>query len=179
MKWLYLLLLVSLTITAKAQKEIVFSLADSSKIVTVKTKDFVKLSYNGYMSQPQETEGVVSAINDSSITISPRKKLFSKAKPSQNLMVKDITGFRRYSKFRAPGEVIYGIVSIGITGTITAIISSASVPASLSFLSAAGTQTVTTAMKNIFFSSRIKNHLKNGWQIKLQPSPVGIFKGTT
>ncbi len=178
MKWLYLLLLVVLSLPANAQKEIVFSLADSSKNITVKTKDFVKLSYNGYMSQPQETEGVVSAITDSSITISPRKKLFSKAKPSQNLMIKDITGFRRYSKFRAPGEIIYGIVSIGITGTITAIISSASVPASLSFLSAAGTQTITTAMKNIFFSSKIKNHLQNGWQLKIQPSPVVIFKGS-
>ncbi len=178
MKWLFLLLLVAFSLTVKSQNEIVFTLADSSKIVTVKSKDLLKLSYNGYLSQPQEAEGYVSAINDSSITISPRKKLFGKAKPSQSLMIRDITGFRRYSKFRAPGEVIYGIVSIGITGTITAIISSASVPASLIFLSAAGTQTVTTAMKNIFFSSRIKNQLKNGWQLKIQPSPVQVLKGS-
>jgi hypothetical protein len=59
------------------------------------------------------------------------------------------------------------VAGVGITGTVASIISNASVPTALTFLSAAGTQTVTTALKNVFFSSRVKNHLAKGWTMHL------------
>jgi hypothetical protein len=166
-----LLLIFSLifTFAVQAQNKIVFTKTDSSSITTVKQHDLVRLAYNGYLKQPQEAEGIVTAINDSTITLSPRKKLFGKSRPVQTLYIRDITGFRLYSKFRPAGEIIYGIVGIGITGTVTAIIGGVSIPTILSFLSGGATLAVTTAMKNIVLSTKIKNKLKNGWTMQLQP----------
>ena len=169
MRFFLLIISVIFTFTIQAQNKVVFSKADSSSIITIKQNDLARLAYNGYLKQPQEAEGIVTAINDSTITLSPRKKLFKKSKPARILYIRDITGFRLYSKFRPAGEIIYGIVGIGITGTVTAIIGGASIPTILSFLSGGATLAVTTALKNIVLSNKIKNKLQNGWTMQLQP----------
>jgi hypothetical protein len=169
MRTLLLIASVIFTFTIQAQNKIVFIKADSSSMVTIKQNDLVRLAYSGYLKQPQEAEGIVTAVNDSTITLSPRKKLFKKSKAGQTLYIRDITGFRLYSKFRPAGEIIYGIVGIGITGTVTAIIGGASIPVILSFLSGGATLAVTTALKNIVLSNKIKNKLQNGWTMQLQP----------
>jgi hypothetical protein len=168
MKYALSILGIILCLLANAQNKIVLTKADSSSIVTIKQKDLVRLAYNGYLKQPQEAEGIVTAINDSTITLSPRKKLFRKSKPGQTLYIRDITSFRSYSKFRPAGEIIYGIVGVGITGTVTAIIGGVSIPAILSFLSGGATLAVTTAMKNLVLSNKIKSRLKDGWNMQLQ-----------
>lgn len=157
-------------LSSNAQNKIVFTKADSSSIITIKQNDLVRLAYNGYLKQPQEAEGIVTAINDTTITLSARKKLFRKSKAGQTLYIRDITGFRLYSKFRPAGEIIYGIVGIGITGTVTAIIGSVSIPAVLSFLSGGAVLAVTTALKNVVLSNIIKNNLNQGWSMQLQPA---------
>jgi hypothetical protein len=169
MRSFLIILSIFLAFTVNAQNKVVFTKADSSNIVTIKQKDLVRLAYNGYLKQPQEAEGIVTAINDSTITLTPRKKLFKKSKPGQTLYLRDITGFRLYSKFRPAGEIIYGIVGVGITGTVTAIIGGVSIPVILSFLSGGATLAVTTALKNVVLSNKIKNNLKDGWAMKLQP----------
>lgn len=87
--------------------------------------------------------------------------------PSQTVYLKDITGFRKYSKFRPTGEIIYSVVSVGITGAISAIISKANVSPALNFVTAAGTSAVTGVMKNEFFSSKIKNQIGKDWSLRL------------
>lgn len=169
MKALFLCILAILSSQLWAQNKIIFAKADSSSIVTIQQNDLVRLAYNGYIKQPQEAEGIVTAINDSTITLSPRKKLFRKSKPGQTLYIRDITGFRLYSKFRPAGEIIYGIVGVGISGTVTAIIGGVSIPAILSFLSGGATLAVTTAMKNLVLSNKIKNNINDGWTVQLQP----------
>jgi hypothetical protein len=169
MRSLLIIISIFLAFTINAQSKVVFTKADSSSIVTIKQKDLVRFAYNGYLKQPQEAEGIVTAINDSTITLSPRKKLFKKSKTVQMLYIRDITGFRLYSKFRPAGEIIYGIVGVGITGTVTAIIGGVSIPAILSFLSGGATLAVTTALKNMVLSHKIKNNLKDGWAMQLQP----------
>jgi hypothetical protein len=168
MKPLTLIFFIFLSLSVKAQNKIVFTKADSSNTITIKQKDLVRLAYNGYLKQPQEAEGIVTAVNDSTITLSPRKKIFRKIKPGQTLNIHDITGFRLYSKFRPAGEIIYGITGVAITGTVTAIIGAVSIPAILSFLSGGATLAVTTALKNIILSNKIKNNLKDGWVMQLQ-----------
>jgi hypothetical protein len=56
---------------------------------------------------------------------------------------------------------------VGITGAVAGIISDASSSTVVIILSSAATATVTTAMKNIFFSHRIKNYLVEGWTMRL------------
>jgi hypothetical protein len=169
MRTLLLIASFIFTFTIQAQNKVVFTKADSSSMVTIKQNDLVRLAYSGYLKQPQEAEGIVTAVNDSTITLSPRKKLFKKNPAGQTLYIRDITGFRLYSKFRPAGEIIYGIVGIGITGTVTAIIGGASIPVILSFLSGGATLAVTTALKNVVLSNKIKNKLQNGWTMQLQP----------
>jgi hypothetical protein len=170
MQYSLVLLFICVTLLVNAQQKMVFTNADSSKTITVKQKDLVRLAYNGYMQQPQQAEGFVSALNDSTITLTPRKKLLQKSMPGQTLFIKDITGFRRYSKLRPAAEIIYGFVGIGIAGTATAIVSSANLSTILGFAAAAGTAVVTTGLKNAFFPFKIKNSLNNGWQMQLLPA---------
>lgn len=169
MKSLLIFCCLFITLSAKAQYKLVFINADSSKTIIVKQKDLARLSYNGYMKQPQEVEGIISVVTDSTISLSPRKKLFKKRAAAQTIRTRDITGFRRYSNFRQAGEIIYGVASVGITGAVSAIISKASVPTAVTFLSAAGTATVTTAIKGVFLSHKVKNHLGKKWTIRIQP----------
>jgi hypothetical protein len=170
MKYSLMLLFICVTLLVNAQQKIVFTNADSSKTISIKQKDLVRLVYNGYMQQPQQAEGFVSALNDSTITLSPRKRLLQKRMPAQTLFIKDITGFRRYSKFRPAAEIIYAFVGIGIAGTATAIVSKANLSTILGFAAAAGTAVVTTGLRNAFFSSKIKNSLNNGWSMQLLPA---------
>ena len=122
MKNVFLVLSFCFYFSAVAQHKIVFSKTDSSANVEVELKDNVKLSYSGYMGQPQEAEGIVTLLNDSIISLTPRKKLLQKKQPAQTLYVRDISGFRKYSSFRPAGEIIYGVVGIGIAGTVTTIV---------------------------------------------------------
>jgi hypothetical protein len=165
MKLFFLAVFFLVSFFANAQYKLVFTNTDSSEVVVVEQKSLVNLSYSGYMKQQQEASGYVTNITDSSITLQPRRKFLQKATASKTFLIKDITGFRRFSKFRPASEVIYSFLSVGVTGTVTAIIANANIPASLSFLSAAGTQTATTLLKNVFFSSKIKNKLSSGWNI--------------
>jgi hypothetical protein len=84
MKSLLFFLCICIVFSVQAQYRLIFINADSSKTIAVKQKDLTRLSYNGYRNQPQETEGVVSAITDSSIILSPRKKIFTKKAGSPN-----------------------------------------------------------------------------------------------
>jgi hypothetical protein len=170
MKHLLTVLCICLSLLLQAQHTLVFKNVDSSKIITIKQKDLAKFSFNGYMNQQQVAEGVVTSLNDSTITLLPRKKLFTKKMPVQTLYIKDITGFKRYSKFRPAGEIIYGVVGVGIAGTVTAIVANAKLPAAASFATAAGTSMVTGGLKNIVLPTKIKNTLSNGWTMQVQNS---------
>jgi hypothetical protein len=169
MKSFVLFIVLCISFSASGQQKLVFTNPMANRSITIKQKDLVRLGYSGYMKQAQEAEGVVSILTDSSITLSPRKKFLQKARPAQVIMLRDVTGFRRFSRFRVPGEVIYAVLSVGVTGTVTAIISSSGSSAAMGFVSAAATQTFTTALRNVFFSSKIKDHLGQGWTMKVQP----------
>jgi hypothetical protein len=169
MKSLLLLLILSIGLSIQAQ-QISFSKADSSKTIIVKLKDLVRFSYNGYMQQQQEIEGRISALNDSTVTLAPRKKILQRAQPSQTIFIKDITGFRKYSNFRPASEIIYAVAGVGITGTAAALVSNANLSPVLSFVSAAATQTLTSGLRNSVLSSKIKYRLNEGWVMELQPT---------
>lgn len=165
MKSFFFFLFISVFVSVQAQQKLIFTNADSSKTITIKQKDLARLAFIGYMQQAQEAEGIVSSINDSIITLSSKKKSIA----PQRILIKDITGFRRYSKFRPAGKAIYAIAGIGITGTATAIVSNADLSPALGFAAAAGTAAVTTGLRNAFFPFKIKNYLNSGWSMQLVP----------
>jgi hypothetical protein len=78
MKTFFLTIAICWSVLLPAQQKLVFTKTDSSAVVIIKIKDLVKLSYNGYMQQQQESEGRVSDLTDSSITIVPRRKFLQK-----------------------------------------------------------------------------------------------------
>jgi hypothetical protein len=169
MRLIILMLILTFSLSVQSQQKIVFTNTETGKTVTVKPNNLLKLSFNGYLQQQQTAEGKVSAITDSSVTLSPRKKIFQKLRGAQTVMLKDITGFKRYSNFRPAGEIIYGILSVGAAGTVTAVIASADVSTALSFLTTAATSTLTLAVRNVFLPTKIKNHLDKGWTMQLLP----------
>jgi hypothetical protein len=167
MKHLLTLVIICISVTIQAQHHLVFTNADSSKKITVKEKDLVKLAFTGYLSQPQIAEGFVANINDTTITLAPRKKLLAPKAMGQTLYIKDIIGFKRYSKFRQAGEIIYGVVGIGIAGTVTAIIGNANLPSAASFATAAATSIVVGALRGAVLPTKIKHKMSDGWQLSL------------
>jgi hypothetical protein len=169
MKSLLLLFFISTGLLLKAQNQLIFSKLDSSKTIIIKLKDLVRFSYSGYMAQHQEVEGRISAINDSTVTLQPRKRILQRTQPSQTIFIKNITGFRKYSNFRPASEIIYSVAGVGITGTAAAIVNNANLSPALNFVSAAATQTLISGLRNTVLSSKIKNRLNNGWSMQLQP----------
>jgi hypothetical protein len=169
MKSFLVILILFIGLSTQAQ-QIVFSKADSSKTVILKLKDLARFSYSGYMQQQQEIEGRTSSLNDSTVTLTPRKKILQRALPSQTIFIKDITGFRKYSNFRPASEIIYAVAGVGITGTAAALVSNANLSPVLSFVSAAATQTLTSGLRNSVLSSKIKYRLNEGWAMQLQPT---------
>jgi hypothetical protein len=111
MKIFFLSIAICWSILLHAQQKLVFSKTDSSTTVILKLKDLIKLSYNGYMQQQQEFEGMVTIITDSNITIAPRRKFLQSKNTAQTIFLKDITGFRKYSKFKPASEIIYAVIS--------------------------------------------------------------------
>lgn len=168
MKCLLFILFILTSLSLQAQYKLAFTNNDSSKTITIKQKDLTRLSYNGYMNQPQEAEGKVSSVTDSSITLSPRKKFLQKKQAVQTILIRNITGFRQYSKSRPAAEIIYGVAGVGVTGAVAGIVSNGkSASTVLTILSSAATAAVTTGLKNAIFSHRIKNYLANGWIMHL------------
>jgi hypothetical protein len=167
MKQFFVILFAAICINLNAQQQITFTKAESSKTVIIKEKDLVRLSFKGYMNQQQVMEGYVSSVTDSSITLAPRKKLFQKIMGAQTIMLKDISGFKRFSKFRPAGEIIYGVAGVGLNGTIAAVASNANLTGAAGFAATAGTSIVTGVVKNLFLPKKIKYFLKDGWQMKL------------
>jgi hypothetical protein len=169
MRLFILMLSLTFSLSVLSQQKIVFTNAESEKSVTVKQNNLLKLSFNGYLGKQQTAEGKVTGITDSSITLNPRKKKLQRLYGDQTVLLKDITGFKRYSNFRPTGEIIYGILSVGAAGTVTAVIASANVPTALSFLTTAATSTLTLAVRNVFLPNKIKNHFDKGWTMQLLP----------
>lgn len=169
MKYFLLAGLLASCLFVSAQNKLLFTKSDSSKTIVIQQKDLVRFAYNGYMNQPQTAAGYVSSITDSSISLAPRKKLFQKKQPAQTFLLHDITGFRRYSKFRPAAEIIYAFAGIGLTGTISAIISNSSSSTAMNFLGPVATGIATTALQSLFFSNKIKNERSGGWEMKIVP----------
>ena len=167
MKYILLLLCAGICIPSFAQNRLIFTNINNNQTISVKPKDLTRLSFKGYRSQIQEIEGVVSSISDTSIHFSAAKRFLKKRQPEQSILIRDITGFRKYSRFRPAGEIIYSVVSVGITGGVSAALGNGNSSTAVTFISAAATQAVTTALKNVVLSKRIKNHLQDGWSMQL------------
>jgi hypothetical protein len=174
MKHLLFFVLICIAFSTQAQYKLVFNNADNSKTIIVKQKDLTRLSYDGYMHQPQEVEGNVSAITDSSISLSPHKKFLQKREPVQTVLIRDISGFRRYSKFRPGTQIIYAVASVGVTGAVSALISDVSTSFIAVLLSSAATGAVTTSMNSVFFNHKIKNYLAKGWSMRLVQDSIQV-----
>ena len=167
MKYILLLLCAGICSPSFAQNKLIFTNVSSNETISVKAKDLTRLSFKGYRSQIQEIEGVVSLISDSSISFSAAKRFLRKRQPAQSILIRDINGFRKYSRFRPAAEIIYSVVSVGITGGVSAALGNSNSSSGATFLSAAATQAVTTALKNVILSKRINNHLQDGWSMQL------------
>ncbi len=166
MKYLFLAILVTSSIATHAQNQLVFTRLDTTKAIVLQPGDLVRLGFNGYMKQAQEADGKVTAVTDSTVTVAGRKRFLQKPVPAQTILINDITGFRKFSKARPAAEIIYGIVGIGITGTVAGVLSSRTSSKAGIILSTAATAAVTTALKNLLFPRKIKNHVPANWNVQ-------------
>lgn len=152
-------ILLACAYTAVAQQRLVFTLPHANKTVIVKQGDMMRVLYKGYLGQVQDFYGRVENINDSFVAFENNWKV----------RVKDIIGFRRFSKYR---DVLKGATEvITLTASIIAVPLILSNNPQMSFgqrLGATfGIGLAGSLVNQLLFPSQIKYYMSAGWQVSV------------
>ncbi len=155
-----IIFITSAVLFSKAQQKMVFTNAVSKKEVTIKQQDVVKLLYQGYLGQIQEVYGTVELITDS----------FIRFENNWNVMVKDIIGFRKFSRYRNILQPAIQIVTlVGVIIAIPTIINNnpqftGGQRLGISF----GIGAVASLLNRMLFPSKVKKFMIDGWVAKVK-----------
>lgn len=160
-RYITLLFFITSTILfSNAQQKIVFTNTISKKEVTVKQRDIVKLVYQGYLGQIQQVYGKIELVTDS----------FIRFENNWNVRVRDIIGFRKFSRYRDILQPTVQIVTIvGVIIAVPTIINSnpqftGGQRLGVSFgLGIAG-----SLINKLLFPSRVKKFMIDGWVAKVE-----------
>jgi len=152
-----------------AQNALQFAQVVDKDTLIIYQKDKINLSYIGYLEQEETKKGKVLLINDTAIVIG--SSFLGNYYNRKTILISDIQGVRKYSKFRqvAKFSVNVGIIAgsillpeaLGITSTIGI------------YSTALGASFVGLGISTLVFPDRIKISKRTGWDIKVL-YPVGL-----
>lgn len=160
-KYLFLWFLISASFfTAKAQQKLIFSNANSGKVVVVKQHDMVKLAYNGYLGQIQSAYGRVEWITDSVVSF----------QDGWQVRINDIIGFRKFIKYRDILQSTTTIVTlIGGMILVPYVIYNNPGMSDLQRMGVLfGIGAGVSAINNLLFPDNIKYYMRSGWTVKAE-----------
>jgi hypothetical protein len=95
--------------TALAQQGIVFTFMQRGQEVLVKEGDYVKVSYSGYLGQPEMCSGIVALIRDSLVELSIMDGV--RKGELRTVAIKDITGFRKFRKSKPALQLLSRLIT--------------------------------------------------------------------
>ncbi|TLX73029.1 hypothetical protein E9993_16330 [Labilibacter sediminis] len=167
MRVILLLLLLTGSVAAKAQKQGIIFYNDSiKKAVQVRTGGILMVQYSGYLKQQELTTNYLLELNDSTLTLG-KPRMFNHPVNVRRIKIKDVTGFRKVS---AGTQLLKFALTVGATlGTYYAISENDNLNSTeqLLYSTAAGLTTSFT-LKLAFPSRKAKYKIKDGWRIMVR-----------
>lgn len=138
----------------------VFTHANSGKVVVVKTDDILKLVYHGYLGQIEQVYGKVEMISDSLLRFDNNR----------HVRVTDIIGFRRFSKYHEIAKNSVQIVTLlgAIVVVPLVLANNPSFGLWLKIGIGFGVGGGITLINNGLFNENIKNYMTSGWVVKVE-----------
>ncbi len=168
---LFPFLFILLPLSGFSQKGLLFTNVSTHKEVLVREGDQVKFSYNGYLGQREVKAGVVFSIEDSAVgIIAPvaSGKFSGGATETRFILVKDITGFRRFHRSK---PYLMSLSTISITVGSIFLFYAIDKQTDLTFAEklgvSLGTGLLTTVLVRAAFPERIKNKVGAEWELKV------------
>jgi hypothetical protein len=155
-----LFFVTSVTFFSYAQQKLVLTNTELKKEVVIEQNDVVKFLFLGYLGQIQEAYGKVELVTDS----------FVRFENNWNVRVKDIIGFRKFSRYRSILQPTVQIITIiGVIVAVPTIINNNPQLNGWQQLGVSfGLGTAGSLINKLLFPSRIKKFMADGWVAKVE-----------
>ena len=163
MKYLFSIFVLFISLNVFSQNALQFANVISKDTLIIYQKDKINLSYRGYLKQDETKKGKVLLINDTSIIIGNRALGYNYNQ--KTILISDIQGVRKYSKFRQVAKFTTNVVviagsillpeAIGVTSSVGI------------YATALGAGFVGLGITSIIFPDKIKISKKTGWDLKI------------
>jgi len=159
---IFALLLVSNYIVA--QKQLIFENSKLNERIEFESKNYVKIQYNGYLNQLEESKAYILGVTDSSLVFQNTKGT-DYLNDTHEVLNSDITGFRKFWKFQPLVKPLTTVsVSIGSYYAFKEIEGVSEVDA-LIYASLAGV--ATNYILNFIFDEKIEYQIADGWNLRV------------
>ena len=165
-KTFYLFFFLLLTsFPAFCQNALKFTHLGTGEEVIIKEGDMVKLSYSGYLNQPELEENRVFMITPIDIHLS--QMAFGQVVPQtqRTVLLNDITGFRRFFKYRTQLKTTLQLAStVSIILLYPEIVDREKLTRTEDILISLGVSIGVSLIIEAFFPKKIRHRVSDGWQ---------------
>lgn len=164
------LILLFLSASVFAQNAIKFTNSLTGEEVIIKEGDFAKFSYSGYLNQPEIVEKRIFRITP--IEVHTAQMAFGQIDPKtqRSVLLSDITGFRRYFKYRPQLKTSLQLAStVGIILLYPKVIDRDKLARTEDILLSLGVSIGVSLIIEAVFPKKIKNRMSQGWQYEYVP----------
>ncbi len=162
-----------LALLSIAQQKVCFYNIETKGIIEIQSGDIVKLSYSGYLGQPEVKLGMILSVQDSIIEISAPSygsgMLKTSIEDPRFIITKDITGFRKFRRSRPYLMALSTMaISIGTIFTYYIIDKKTTLSFGEKFAISLGSGIATKLIVRGLFPERIKNKIGKTWAVSTQ-----------
>ncbi len=163
MRVILLILLLVFSANIFAQNALQFAQVVDKDTLVIYQKDKINLSYTGYLKQEETKKGKILLINDTAIVIG--NSFFGNNYNRKIILISDIQGVRKYSKFRQVAKFSVNIIIIAGSILLPEALGITSVVGIYS--TALGASFVGLGISALVFPDKIKISKRTGWDIKI------------
>ena len=166
----FILLFLFLPLSLFAQNALRFTNPTTGEEVIIKEGDMAKFSYSGYLNQPEVVENRVFLI--SPIDVHLAQMAFGKVVPQtqRTVLLNDITGFRRYFKYRTQLKTSLQLAStVSVILLYPEIVDRDKLTRTEDILISLGISLGVSLIIEAMFPKKIKHKMGQGWQYEYVP----------
>lgn len=156
--------MIIITNYLSAQNQLVFENSELNETVQFEVKDYVKIQYNGYLNQIEESKTYIIDVTDSSLVFQNTKGT-EYLTDRHEVLNSDITGFRKFWRYQPFVKPLTSVsVSIGSYYAFKEV-NSISETEALIYASLAGI--ATNYLLDFIFDEKIEYKIADGWNLRV------------
>jgi hypothetical protein len=163
------ILILFISVFGFSQNALQFAQVVEHDTLIIYQKDKINLSYIGYLNQEETKKGKILLINDTAIVIG--NSFLGNYYNKKTILISDIQGVRKYSKFRQIAKFSVNVIIIAGSILLPEALGITSVVGIYS--TALGASFVGLGISTLIFPDKIKISKRTGWDIKIL-YPVGL-----